>query len=378
MKIGLVSSEFPPERGGVQTYVWEYACELARRGHEVTVFTQPHAGGEASTDAFRIVPSLRLRRRYDREAFAGYSFDIWHAMNAAYAWLALELPRVFVTVYGNDFLWPYVPVARLDLRERLRLPFGSRFDHWLGDRLTKALMNRALPRADHIFACSRYSEQRFCQENPACRGRTSTALVGVAKEFFESPRPPRRPGPMRLITVCRLAERHKNVDIVLRALAKLKDHQQFHYTVVGGGYLRGEYEQLTEELGLGAQVTFAGFVESAKLRGHLLDSDLFILPTSATPTAYEGFGLVYIEANACGCPVLAARIGGAVEAVDEGSSGMFVDEVTPVTLAHALERFLSGAVRFDPEVCVAFARRFSWARVADHCLDYYERSSRRI
>ena len=374
MKIGLVSPEFPPERGGVQTYAWEYARELARRGHEVTVFTQSHPGGKVATDAFRIVPRLRLRRRLDREVFAEHSVDVWHVMNAAYSWLALELPRVFVTVHGNDFLWPYVPVARLDLRERLRLPFGSRLDGWLGDRLTRALVKRALPRATHIFANSRYTEQRFCEENPACRGRTSAAMVGVAEEFFDLPPLPRWPGPMRFVTVCRLAERHKNVDLVLRALAQLKDRHEFHYTIVGDGELRPEYEALTAELGLQERVTFAGFLETPEMRGHLLDSDLFILPTSATPIAYEGFGLVYLEANACGCPVLAARIGGAVEAVDGGISGMFVDEVSPVTIAHALERYLSGEVRFDPKACVAFARQFSWGRVVDHCLAQYEKS----
>src|SRR5678816_4639886 len=58
MRIGIVSPEFPPEKGGIQTYAIEYARELARRGHDVTVFTQPHAEGELAGEAFRIEPSL--------------------------------------------------------------------------------------------------------------------------------------------------------------------------------------------------------------------------------------------------------------------------------------------------------------------------------
>jgi glycosyltransferase involved in cell wall biosynthesis len=374
MRIGLISPEFPPERGGVQTYAWDYAHEVARRGHDVTVFTVPHPQGERVVPEFRVEPILRLRRRLDGPALGKHAIDVWHVMNAAYSWLSLERSPVFVTVHGNDFLWPYLPVARLDLRDRWRLPFGSNVDRRLGDWLTRRLVKRALPEATHIFTNSRYTEGRLCQEVPACRNKTSPAMVGVSPQYLSLMRPPRREGPPRLITVCRLAERHKSVDVVLRALSRIQT--PFHYTVVGDGELLESLQSLASELGLNGRVTFTGVVEQARLNDLLLESDLFVLTTSATPFAYEGFGLVYIEANACGCPVLAARIGGAVEAVEEGLSGMFVETVSVDTVEAALRRFLNGEVRFTSEACAAFARRFSWARVADHCLSYYETSLR--
>ena len=372
MKIGIVSPEFPPEKGGIQTYGFEFAQELARRGHEVTVFTCPHAEGELEATGLRIEPLLQLRRRLDRRILHLGPFDVWHAMNAAYSWLALEVPRVFVTVHGNDFLWPYQPVARLDLRERLRLPFGSNADRWLGERLTGALVKRSLPRAAHIFTNSKYTRDIFLERYPGCRGRTTAAMVGVSPKFFSQARPPRPPGPPRLITVCRLAEPHKNVDIVLRALARLRTEFDFHYTVVGDGHLRASLEKLTDESGLRDRVTFTGFVDAAELHPLLLTSDLFILTTSATPIAYEGFGLVYLEAASCGLPVLAARIGGAVEAVEEGVTGMFVEEVTTETVEDRLRHFLSGGAHFACNACMSFAKTFSWGNVVDHCVDFYQ------
>ena len=372
MKIGIVSPEFPPEKGGIQTYAFEYARELARRGNEVTVFTMPHAEGELQSAPFRIAPVLKLRRHLDRQ-IVWEKMDVWHAMNASYSWLALESPRVFVTVHGNDFLWPYHPVARLDFRERFGLPFGSNADRWLGEWLTWFLVKRSLPRAAHIFANSEYTARRLTQTHPGCAGKTSVAMVGVSADCFAGPRPPRRAGPPRLITVCRLAEPHKNVDLVLKALARVRDTQAFHYTIVGDGYLRPSYEKLTHDLGLADRITFTGFLDRAPLNTRLLDSDLFILTTSQTPVAYEGFGLVYLEANACGCPVLAARIGGSAEAVDEGTSGMFVDEPTADGIGRALAKFFSGAVRYEGDACIAFAKKFSWAKVADHCLAQYAR-----
>jgi len=373
MKIGLISAEFPPEHGGIQTYAWEYASELARRGHEVTVFTQPHPEGEMASTEFRIEPILRLRRRLDGPVLATYPQDVWHAMNAAYAWIALELTPAFVTVHGNDFLCPYQPVARLDFRSRLHLPFGSNADRWLGDFLTRLLVRRSLPQANHVFANSRYTAERLGREITACRNNTSAAMVGVSPDYFTLSRSVRREGAPRLITVCRLAEPHKNVDVVIKALGRIRE-LPFHYTIVGDGELLTPLRALTTSLGLDGRVTFTGFVEQGRLKELLLDSDLFVLPTSATPIAYEGFGLVYIEANACGCPVIAARIGGAVEAVEEGVTGLLLDEVTVEGVELVLTRFLSNAIRFDAERCVAFARKFSWSAVAEHCLGYYRSS----
>jgi len=374
MKIGLVSAEFPPEPGGIQIYAWEYAHELARRGHEVVVFTQPHPGGEATTNALRIEPTLRLRRRFDREVFRREKVDVWQALNAAYSWMALEFAPVFVTVHGNDFVCPYQPLARLDLRERLHLPTGSIVDHHLGLWLTDRLIARSLPHAARIFTNSKFTEQRFLGVHPACTGRTTPAMVGVSEHYFSRPKPPRRSGPPRLLTVCRLTEKNKNVDLVLHALATLKANWPFHYTVVGGGELLEPLQALARHLDIEDRVTFTGFAPAAALHEHLLDSDLFILTTSANNAGYEGFGIVYIEANACGCPTLAARLGGAAEAVQEGVSGMFVAEPSPASIAAAVRRFLAGEVQFESAACVDFARTFRWSHVVDICLEYYERS----
>lgn len=375
MKIGLVSTEFPPDNGGIQMYAWEYAHELARRGHEVVVFTQRHPAGEAQTGALRIEPVLRLRQRLDREVFLREKMDVWHALNAAYSWMAEEFAPVFVTVHGNDFVCPYLPLARLDLRERLGLPFGSALDHHLGAWLTRRLIARSLPRAARIFTNSKFTERCLTDLIPACAGHTTPAMVGVSEHYLSRPKPARRAGPPRLLTVCRLAEKNKNVDLVLRALATLKASWPFHYTVVGDGELRAPLEQLATDLELRDRVTFTGFVSQPALHEHLLDSDLFILTTSANAQGYEGFGIAYIEANACGCPTLAARLGGAAEAVREGVSGMFVTEPTAAAIAAAVLRFLAHEVHFESAACVEFARTFRWSRVADVCLAHYERGA---
>ena len=375
MRVGIVAPEFPPDIGGIETYGYEFCRELTARGHRVKVFTQPHATGEVGLPGMETIPDLRLRIAADREMLFKHAVDVWHVMNAAYAWLALESRPVLVSVHGNDFLRPYLAVARPSLAHVpgvWRSPMMQvKVENAIGTWRTARLTARALPHASHIFANSLYTERAFLRKYPSCRGMTSAAMVGVGNDLLEDPLPDTPLGASKLITVCRLAEPRKNVGRVLRALAKLKDRYSFSYTVVGDGPLRAGLERLSTRLGLGDRVRFTGFVEHATLRTLLRQSDLFVLTSSVSRASHEGFGIAYLEANACGIPVLAARLAGAVEAVDEGRSGFFADTPDTTTISKALERFLSQKVLFDRASCRAFAARFTWQRVVDHALGYY-------
>jgi phosphatidylinositol alpha-1,6-mannosyltransferase len=156
----------------------------------------------------------------------------------------------------------------------------------------------------------------------------------------------------------------------------LKGRHDFRYVVVGDGHDRARLERLAGDLQLGQRVRFTGFVNRAELLDIYAHSDLMVLASGVTRDSHEGFGIVYLEAAASGVPSLAARLGGAAEAVDEGNSGMYVEEPTVDAIAGALARFLGGQVRFDPEACRNFARRFTWARVVDHSLQYYSQPRR--
>lgn len=375
MNIGVIAPEFPPAIGGVETYSYEFVRALAQRGHHVTVFTRPNKNYERIhiPNGVKIIREITLRKRKDSKIFARHNFDVWHVMNAAYSWLGLEKDNVIVSIHGNDFLRPYILLCSPDLHEHRRLWRHDRLRNWLkrfdkhvGRWLTARLLEQSLPHAAHILANSRYTEEVFLKKFPSCRGLTSVGLVGVADRFFEIQHVPRAEGqPPRLMTLCRLSEQRKNVDKVLRALGNLNDQYDFHFDIVGDGYLRPSLERLTHELQLSDKVNFCGFLSNKELEQKFAASDLFILTSSVLPDSHEGFGIVYLEANACGTPVLAARLAGAVEAVEEGVSGMFVDTPSIEEITARLQDFLSGRVKFDSDACRRFAHRFSWARVVE-------------
>jgi phosphatidylinositol alpha-1,6-mannosyltransferase len=106
VRVVIVSPEFLPDIGGVETYALEFVKELASRGYQVTVFTVRHPQGEEDLPAVCIEPVLKLCRAGDRETLVSHSADVWHALNAAYAWVAQERPNAVVSVHSNDFLRP--------------------------------------------------------------------------------------------------------------------------------------------------------------------------------------------------------------------------------------------------------------------------------
>lgn len=376
MRIGIVSPEFPPGIGGVESYAHGYSRELISKGYEVTVFTTADSDPSVLPDA-TLIADLKVSLEHDRGTLLAHNVDAWHVMNAAYAWLAeCNSKPTIVSVHGNDFLRPYLRVCRPTIPEWTRywrtdnLLMNVR--NALGGLLTKAKLVSALPAATRVIANSRYTEQVLLKMIPACADNTTVAYVGIDETWLTPPLRQRiQSNETRLLTVARLSEPRKNIGAVLRALSKLRDRYSFSYTIVGDGSMRPELEQLSEMLGLSDRVIFRGFLSQEELRAAFTEADLFILTSSILADSHEGFGIVYLEANACGTPVLAARKAGAIEAVDEGLSGYFVEDTTPAAIRFSLQRFLNEDIKFEPDKCRAFARRFNWGNVVKRVTPYY-------
>jgi len=374
LRIGLITSEFPPDHGGVETYAWQLARELGTRPElHVTVFAPHKAASVKPPPGVIIKPVLSSCQGLDWAKLRNEPIDVWHALSAAHAWIAEKGVATVVSVHGNDFLAPYPrtmrPALNLPFLYRLRPFVWRKFSNvWYG--ATQRMLKRALPRADAILANSQYTADALIQRFPACEGKVEVAWVGVDPLFFDVQHTERNSVP-QLLTVSRLSEPRKNVDRVITALAELKERFQFRYTIAGDGVQRSDLEQLVRAKGLDDRVVFVGRVSDAALHMLYSQADLFILTASVVPGSHEGFGIVYLEAAASGVPSLAARLAGAAEAVKEEESGFFVESPDVESLRAALERFLAGQVEFDAERCRGFARRFSWGRVADACQSAY-------
>ncbi|WP_030008219.1 glycosyltransferase [Picosynechococcus sp. NKBG042902] len=175
----------------------------------------------------------------------------------------------------------------------------------------------------------------------------------------------------RFITICRLSDQRKNIDLVIKALSNIKSFVDFEYTIIGDGFLRPNLEKLVADLGLSENIKFTGKVTKSEIREYLHNSDLFILTSSSSKKNVEGFGIVYLEANACGVPVLAAKEGGSAEAIQPGINGFFVNDISVNSLTKVLSDFIKGKYQFNRDSCRNFANQYNWSNITDKIISIY-------
>lgn len=363
MRLLLVTQDYPPVPGGIQTYTGEVAIRLASRVDELTVVAPHHPDAE-EIDRARGVHTVRLRVRPDLLPFApGLVRELarhpgavaYHAQWQTLApslWLRGRgrLRGVVSAALGRELLLPGPP--------GLRIPFA-------------AVRRAMLRRVDHVAAISTYTADlvRGLGVDPQ---RCTIVPNGV------TPRPASAPvalpdgladGPL-LLTVARLVAR-KGVDDVLDAVAQLvPERPSLRYVVVGDGPERARLEAHAAALGLGGHVRFVGTQSDAALASWYAAADVFVMAPRTQPPDVEGFGLVYLEAGAAGLPVVGTRSGGVPDAIADGETGLLVPEGDPAALAEALRTLLD-----RPDLRERFgaagrasAARFTWDATADRLL----------
>ncbi|MCU1450627.1 MAG: glycosyltransferase family 1 protein, partial [Acidimicrobiales bacterium] len=190
---------------------------------------------------------------------------------------------------------------------------------------------------------------------------------------------PRALWPRRLVAVSRLVER-KGLDSAVEALASLP----FTELVVAGGPASSELGSHTEACRLRRLSERLGVAERLDLRGRVDHASLPALLRSADAVVcvpwYEPFGMVPLEAMACGTPVVASAVGGMVDTVLDGRTGCHVPPKDPEAIAGAVRWLLDTPGRRDVLVAAGIRRtraRYSWERVASSTLDTYSRLVRR-
>lgn len=176
--------------------------------------------------------------------------------------------------------------------------------------------------------------------------------------------------PPIIVTVARLEDRYKGFDVMIRALPLIRRRiPGVHWVVVGDGSLRGELEEMVRAQGVRECVTFTGRVDD-EARDEWLDrAQVFAMPSRLLRdgSGGEGFGIVYLEAGAHGVPCVAGNVGGSVDAVVDGETGLLVDPTDHVAVADAIAELL---LDFDLRRRLGEAGRdraeeLSWARMAE-------------
>ncbi len=365
MRVALITSEFAPTYGWAR-YGLEMAAALHAHGVEVVALAQVGAPVPPKTafDAYHpILPSLVPRVR----GFLARSL--------------LTAPRLWRAVRGCDVVHviaePYAPMAALIAGRRplVVTAHGTYVPQTAQQPKVGALYRWAYRRA-HLVAVSAYTQGRVLSALPKLdEARIAVVHNGVHFDYFQQPAPaPEKHGPT-VLTVGGVKPR-KGTHVLVEAFARVRERVPDAQLVVVGSH-GGSYAQQLQEriaaLGLTDAVHFTGVISEEALRGWYQHADVFALPSLNVGAQFEGFGLVFLEAGACGLPVVGTSGSGVAEAVRDGETGLLVPQNDADALADALVRLLTDeALRARMgKAGRDFARSQDWAHVAERIAALY-------
>ncbi len=375
MSLIFLADDFPPEVGGIQTYVSELAQALSEHGEEVAVISGRQEG-DREFDG-------RLPFMTVRVPTAGN--QVTAAMNLAdgarHAAGQLRTPPrcVIATKWA-----PEGPAAILT-RGKLSCPLvllghGGEFSH-AGGSLLKWLVQRVvLRRMSLCLANSQFTADLFRRAGVAPE-RVEVIGGGVRPERFEAAHEAASQiqdefeiGNRRvLLTVARLVER-KSHETVLAALPDvLERHPDVLYVIIGEGPTGERLQRQVCRRGLEQSVMMAGEVDRKLLPGFYATADIFVMPSRPVRGALpEGLGLVFFEAAAVGTPSIATEFGGIADAITDGETGLLVQPGDYQALAAAINRLLSNDMlrqRIGDAARERTLEAFTWEHVAGRFVD---------
>jgi len=340
-RILLVTNDFPPRRGGIQSYLEQFANRLAAAGADtVTVYAPQWKGAEEydRKSPLRIIrhpgtlmlPEPGVERRMRRLIAEDDVETVWFGAAAPLALLAPRArragaSRVLASTHGHEVGWSMLPGARSALR---RIGEGT----------------------DVVTFVSRYTRGRFAAAFGP-RARLEYLPPGVDTDRFE-PDPVAR---ARLRARYRLGDRpvvvcisrlvpRKGQDMLIKALPAIRRKvDDAALVIVGGGPHATALHRLAQHCGVDSEVVFTGAVVNDELPAHYAMADVFAMPcrTRGAGLDVEGLGIVFLEASATGVPVVAGNSGGAPETVRDGETGRVVDGRSVDQIAEAVGDLLA-------------------------------------
>lgn len=336
-KIVCITNDFGPRAGGIETFVIGLIERLPRG--TVTVYTSQQGdtrsydqkwfeqfGVKVIRDRTKVLlPTPRVFRAIKREISSQGIEKIFFGAAAPLGIMAGGLRKagareIVALTHGHEVwwakLWPFNWAIRY---------IGQNVDHltYLGD-FTRSQISRALSQKSKsalVKIAPGIDTSHFAPHPDASKLRHS---LGLADKKV-------------IVSVGRLVHR-KGQDYLIAALPQiLSAHPDTHILMVGEGPYRKRLEKLANDLGVESSITFIGRIQYMDLPTYICVGDLFAMPSRSRLAGLEveGLGIVYLEASACGLPVIAGKSGGAPDAVIEGVTGVTVDGKSSPAIANA-------------------------------------------
>ena len=375
------------DTGGMNVYIRELACELGKRGHRIDIFTRLHDPNDSQI----IVLGENVRLIHLRAGYNGYMSKL-----AIYPYLpdftsTLENFRKKESLHYDlvhSHYWLSGQIGRW-AQDSWNVPHILMF-HTLGAVKNATGVGEKEPgiritfekqlakTTGRLIAATEQEKAELIRYYEALPERIGVVPCGVNLALFrpvDRVKARQKLGLGRDEKIMLYVGRFtplKGIDRLLKTMTFLRNNGRPRLVIIGGdGHDTPEFKKLqkmTWDFGINDMIHFAGRVEQKDLPFYYSAADVLVVSSY-----HESFGLVALEALACGTPVVATDVGGMKRIIDEGKTGVVIKNNDPYPFARKISRFLSMSCdkAASAESTRASVLRFGWSNIADAIISEY-------
>ncbi|MEY8868843.1 glycosyltransferase family 4 protein [Meridianimaribacter flavus] len=358
-----MTSEFPPQPGGIGNHAYQLAHHLQEASHTVTVIADERSDSGVEEAVFDNTLSFKIHRIVKRRLRVLMYFK-------RICLLFKYLPSNEIVIASGKFpLWVVAFASLFYKRQYMAVLHGSEVN------FTQSLLNRSirvsLQRFTTLVAVSHFTKSLV-------QGHHDAVVVipnGIPVRQFDAQAilPKDLKGYPKLITVGNVTERKGQLNVIRQLPELIKAYPELHYHCVGLPTQRDAFEAEASLLGVLEHVSFHGRVSDMELRSFLNESDIFVMLSSPTSTGdVEGFGIAILEANAMGLPAIGALGCGIEDAIEDFKSGRLIAYDDLVAFKTSIEELMTQNARYK-ENARSWALNHDWAVIVNRYIALFEK-----
>lgn len=355
----IVSSEFPPQPGGIGTHAYHLARSFSEKGYKISVITDQRSFSgteEVAFDAalpFTVYRIARFRFRW-----------VMYIKRLYFLFRHLKVGQT-VIASGKFSLWIVAFASLFFNRKYFAVLHGSEvnFSHWL----LKDSIRISLRRFKTLIAVSHYTKSLVDHLHP----QVAVIPNGISISELEvlTPQPISLKGSPRLLTVGRVSTRKGQLNVIKQLPDLLKAYPDLHYHCVGIPTESHAFIAAAKQLGVDQHVSFHGRVSTAELYSYYCSSTLFVMLSEATTTGdVEGFGIALLEANYFGLPTIGALGCGIEDAISDSKSGRLILPTDTEGLQIAIHDILSHYETYSA-LAQQWSLQHNWAQLINNYIN---------
>lgn len=347
----LLTSEFPPQPGGIGNHAYNLAKGLQENGYEVKVMCDMRSATDTEEDSFDKCLSFTVER-IPRKRILFFSY-----LNRIKTAFSLARKNEIIICSGKFPLWLGGLLSFFFKRKFVAVIHAS--EVVLPNKIFRKLTDLSLKRFDSIVAVSNYTKSLIAHLDLK---NVEVIFNGFEMDLTPDLSPKNEPVPV-LITVGNVTQRKGQHNVINALPTLLKKYPDLKYHIVGIPTEKSKLEKLALHLGVEESIIFKGKVSEEEKMKLLQQADVFVMLSETTKTGdAEGFGIAILEANALGVPAIGALGCGIEDAIKDGVSGRLISNKDPQQFGIVLTEILLNYQAYSVEAKL-WSEGFTWDRV---------------